>query len=146
MLIAESVLARVLVLRGVAAADVPATQAEAQMHPRVADRQALLAPVRSAGLHVVDLVEVGADSHRADNAVGLGFLPVGAPSFRYGMYCWWITHQAQTAWPTTADVKATARSERCTRWSSSPAATNGGKHSFAYRPRPTIPRPSEGSR
>jgi hypothetical protein len=77
MLIAESVLARVLVLRGVAAADVPATQAEAQMHPRVADRQALLAPVRSAGLHVVDLVEVGADSHRVDNAVGLVFLPVG---------------------------------------------------------------------
>jgi FG-GAP repeat len=52
------------------------------MHPRVADRQALLAPVRSVRLHVVDLVEVGTDGHGAHNAIRIGILP--ALVARYG--------------------------------------------------------------
>src|SRR5262249_35277178 len=52
------VLRRVLVLRIVTAADVPAGQAETQVDPRVSYRQALLTALRS-GLHVADLVQVG---------------------------------------------------------------------------------------
>jgi len=56
------VLGRVLILRGIAAADVPAFQAQSQMDPGVANLEALLASAR-VGLDVLDLVEVSALSH-----------------------------------------------------------------------------------
>jgi hypothetical protein len=54
--------ARVLVLRIVAAADVPAAQAQAQMHPVVASAQALLAAV-AAWRYGTNLVEMRATVH-----------------------------------------------------------------------------------
>jgi hypothetical protein len=65
----------VLVLRRVAAADVPASEAEAQVDPGVAGFEALFATAR-VRLDVVDLVEVGADWH------GCPFFSEGAGSFR----------------------------------------------------------------
>ena len=53
---------RVLVLRGVAAADVSAGQTQAEMDPSVAHLQTFLTTV-SMGLHIVDLVEVCAFGH-----------------------------------------------------------------------------------
>src|SRR3989449_11582074 len=62
MLHRPEVLRRVLVLRRVAAPDVPAREAEPQVHPRVADAQALLA---SAALwfRVLHRVEMVARRH-----------------------------------------------------------------------------------
>jgi hypothetical protein len=53
------VLGSVFVLRGVAAADVAATQAQAQVHPGVAHLEALFAAFRF-WLDAFDLIEVGA--------------------------------------------------------------------------------------
>src|SRR5215472_12606521 len=53
----SEVLCRVFVFRGVAAADVTASQAESQMDPRVAHPNALLAS-GGVGRHISDLVEV----------------------------------------------------------------------------------------
>src|SRR5690348_1642326 len=53
------VLGGVLVLRTVAAADVPAAEAEPQVHPGVAHLKAFLAAF-AAGVHFVDLVDVRA--------------------------------------------------------------------------------------
>src|SRR2546423_4875186 len=53
------VLRRMFVLRRVAAADVAATAAQAQVHPTVARLQTILAPV-GARLHLAQLVEVPA--------------------------------------------------------------------------------------
>src|SRR4051794_8814714 len=51
------VLGGVLVLRGVAAADVPANQALAQVDPGVPDLQAILTPV-GAGRHVANFIQM----------------------------------------------------------------------------------------
>src|ERR687898_644437 len=53
------VLRRVLVLRGIATPDVTANAAEPQMHPGVADLQALLATFGRPWRNVANLVEVG---------------------------------------------------------------------------------------
>ncbi len=63
MLSRAKVLCRVLVLRRVAAADVAARQARAQVHPRVAERDALLANVY-LGRDVVTMGQVFAKRHR----------------------------------------------------------------------------------
>src|SRR5204862_5181016 len=52
----------VLVLGGIAAADVPAGETQAEVDPGVAGLQTLFAAVR-ARLHVVDLIQVGAGRH-----------------------------------------------------------------------------------
>jgi hypothetical protein len=52
------VLGRVLILRLVAAPDVPTAHAQPQMHPGVADLQAILTAIR-AGRYVVYLIEMG---------------------------------------------------------------------------------------
>ena len=51
------VLRRVFVLRRVAAADVAATQAQAQMHPRVPRLETILSPVRARrdGPHLIEM-------------------------------------------------------------------------------------------
>ena len=54
---------RVLILGGVAAADVAALQTEAQMDPIVADLHALFAALRSAWSDIADLIEVGTLFH-----------------------------------------------------------------------------------
>jgi hypothetical protein len=53
------VLCRVLVFRSVAASDVPADEAQAQVHPGITCFQTILAALR-AGDDVSDLIEVGA--------------------------------------------------------------------------------------
>src|SRR5579863_8096822 len=53
---------RVLVLGRIAAADVAATKAQAQMDPSIAHFQALFAAVR-VGLYFVNLIQVGATVH-----------------------------------------------------------------------------------
>ena len=55
------VLARVAVGRLIATTDVPAHEAESQVHPLVARLEALLASVGCARLHRTRLVEVAAD-------------------------------------------------------------------------------------
>jgi hypothetical protein len=55
----------VLVSRGVAATDMPALQALAQVDPRVAEIEALLAPVSALVAGDGDAVEVGAFTHGA---------------------------------------------------------------------------------
>src|ERR1700731_3961702 len=52
------VLGRVLVLRAVAAADMAALHAQAQVHPRVARLQAVLTPLGSVGLDFPDARDV----------------------------------------------------------------------------------------
>src|SRR5207302_3922358 len=68
----------VLVLGRVAAADVTATEAQPQVHPRIADLEAVLTAI-SAGRHVADLVEMatrgslghgGADYQRCVDSSG----------------------------------------------------------------------------
>src|SRR6478609_6230137 len=63
----------VAVWRVIAAADVTASEADAQMQPLAADAQAVLAAV-DGGRHVSDqdLIEVGADvAHRAPSRTGV---------------------------------------------------------------------------
>jgi hypothetical protein len=62
MLGVVKMLGGVLVLRRIAAPDVAANEAQAQMHPGVAHLQALLATV-GVRLHVFDLVEMCAFGH-----------------------------------------------------------------------------------
>jgi hypothetical protein len=57
------VFGRVRVRRIVAAADVPADQAQPQMNPGAVDREAFLAAVRGSRGHVPDLVEMPARRH-----------------------------------------------------------------------------------
>ena len=64
-------LSGMLVLRAVAAADVSAGQAQAQVHPRVSRREALLAAVGRAGCdRFVYLAKMGAGSVHRDS-IGL---------------------------------------------------------------------------
>jgi hypothetical protein len=58
-------LGRVLILRRIAAPDVAANEAQAQMHPSVAHLQAFLATAR-VRVHVVDLIEMCAFGHDLD--------------------------------------------------------------------------------
>ena len=60
----------VLVLRRVAASDVPAAPAQAKVHPGIAQRQALLTTI-GVGLHVADLVEMGTGRHGEENVRGM---------------------------------------------------------------------------
>jgi hypothetical protein len=53
----------VLVLRGIAAADVPACEAHTKVNPGIAGFQAFLAAAR-VRLHVVDLAQVSASRHK----------------------------------------------------------------------------------
>src|SRR5919198_5820275 len=61
------VLARMLVGGGVAAADVAARSANAQVHPPPADPEAVLAPGNRLRRIDSDLVQVGAGGHRPSN-------------------------------------------------------------------------------
>src|SRR2546421_7356309 len=69
------VLRRMFVLRRVAAADVAATPAQAQVHPTVARLQTILAPI-GARLHLAQLVEVstlcGRHKPSSETAVRVG--------------------------------------------------------------------------
>jgi hypothetical protein len=56
------VLCRVLVLGGIAAADVPATKTQPQVDPFIAHLQALFAAV-GVGFYVLNLIEVGTALH-----------------------------------------------------------------------------------
>jgi hypothetical protein len=58
----EKMFRRVRVLRVVAAADVPAGEAQAKVHPVIAGLQAVLASV-GARSHFADLIEMGACGH-----------------------------------------------------------------------------------
>lgn len=63
MLRRMEVLRGVVVWRVVAAADVPAFQAFAQMHPPRSDLEAIFA-AGGAWFDVLDVIEMGADRHR----------------------------------------------------------------------------------
>ena len=56
------VLGSVLVLRLIAAANMPADHAEAKMDPGIAGFQAFLAAIRGAGFYIFDLIEMDTSS------------------------------------------------------------------------------------
>jgi hypothetical protein len=62
------VLARVLVRRVVAAADLPASEADAKVHPPVTRSKAFLAPLDLGGRGDLDLVEVRAANGHVEDA------------------------------------------------------------------------------
>src|SRR4051794_10484959 len=71
---------RVAIGRGVAAADVPALQADAQVHPAAARGEAVLAAVHGVGqLAQEDVVEVGAGGHGGHSLMGSQTWNVVAP-------------------------------------------------------------------
>jgi hypothetical protein len=63
----------VLVLGGIATADMAAFEAEAQVHPCIANAQAILAPI-GGGLYVSDLVEMAANGWHGRSCVFASFL------------------------------------------------------------------------
>ena len=70
MAVAEGVLARVAVRRGVAAPDVATREAETEVHPRRADPEALLAALWRTRPYGPDEAEMGIG--RSDHAVSPG--------------------------------------------------------------------------
>jgi len=98
---AVEMLGGVLVLRRIAAAHVPARQAQAQMNPAIAKFDTLLAHMRVRGFDL-DLIEVSALTH--DPSLAKRGLPIAPPNSRLGRQTL-IVDDAGSLWGSTTFVK-----------------------------------------